>query len=232
MIKSLRNALLAGAAVLTTAGMASALSISGGTGATIGSALSNGNDVVAPLRSTTMASLLAGTTGYFGAEIVDLVGLAGNERYRFELFAHEAAFDNALTFGSTVAFRNSDSVGAVVIPQNGPPANVASSLSAPLASYDSTTLAFSMIGDLGAAANGSNPDASGGGAVGPNFYAVATDGGIWLFLDDAGAFSDDNHDDMVVRISVATVPLPAGAWLLGTALLGMGGVSLRRRKAA
>jgi hypothetical protein len=47
----------------------------------------------------------------------------------------------------------------------------------------------------------------------------------WIFLDDnAGG---DNHDDMLVRITVSQVPIPAAAWILGAGLLGLVGI---RRK--
>ena len=88
-------------------------------------------------------------------------------------------------------------------------------------------------GDEGAAiANGANP-ANGTGA---NFFASFGDdeqtiggNGLWLFFDDYGQ-ANDNHDDLVVRLSI--VPLPAGMLLLLTGMGGLGAVGARRRRKA
>lgn len=48
-----------------------------------------------------------------------------------------------------------------------------------------------------------------------------------LWLNDNSAYYD--HDDMVVRVSVSPVPIPAAAWLFGSALMGMAGVGYRSR---
>jgi hypothetical protein len=60
---------------------------------------------------------------------------------------------------------------------------------------------------------------------------VSEDGNTaWLLWDDSGASFDDNHDDLIIRLTYR-VPEPATLGLLGLGLLGVGAVRRKRRAA-
>ena len=50
-------------------------------------------------------------------------------------------------------------------------------------------------------------------------------------FDDSGAGPDADYDDIVFRIDITAVPLPAAAWLLIGGMAGLGFAS-RKRKVA
>jgi hypothetical protein len=106
-------------------------------------------------------------------------------------------------------------------------------------------LDFFFSGDLGDAVNGANADDA-DGTAGPNFFSTLVNPGptalagtvLDLWFDDSGANDDDNHDDMAIRLSIVgdgsfqVVPIPAAAWLFGSALMGMVGIGYRRTRKA
>lgn len=92
------------------------------------------------------------------------------------------------------------------------------------------------------AVGGSVTNAANDLATVPNFFiSFATSGAssgsvAYLWLDDTGGGPDDNHDDMVIRLSFtgksgtfSAVPLPAAAWLIFAGIGGLGLVSRRRQ---
>lgn len=208
-------------AITLMAGAASAatLSIDGGTAGTIPGGKAK-NDALMPLFGTNSLD------GFYNAAI----RLAGPAKVTFSYFGTEASWKN--TFNTaTGSFSNKSQ------PNNTWSVSGFESymeiMGAGLAQFS-----FSTNGGGGASPtppttvkNGEND------TTGVTFFASIagnptgrTGKSVWLFFDDGGAGPNDNHDDMVVRMDVAPIPLPAAGFML---LAGLGGLALvKRRKAA
>lgn len=200
---------LGGAANATT------MTLQGGTAGTIPDTGQN-NEVLQDVCG-------CGWAGYFGSQVY----LDTSSDIRVEFVGAEAGYQNTFTFGGG-GFINTD-YGSNVVPSDFTklPSYVASAI-AGLLNFSFDT---SGGGTLATVANGSNPDNT---SLGINFFASfgntlnRTGNVLTLFFDDDGANNDDNHDDLVIRLTA--VPVPAAALPLITALAGLGFVGRRRRK--
>ena len=79
---------------------------------------------------------------------------------------------------------------------------------------------------------GSTDSATNGGTIDPNLsiaFAYLGDDSFLIMFNDGD--NDIDRDDLVVKVSVSQVPLPAAGWLLLSAILGLFGFSRRTGKA-
>jgi hypothetical protein len=210
---------------LSTSAYAAPFTFSGGTAGAIPGANPN-NDFIPGLFGGPQIG------GYFGAQI--LFNVPAGSQLVIDFFGAEAGYVNRFKYAGNTVFTHSGGY------------NVASNLLSPLGTF-STTLGgsgtlpfrFTVNNNSGSVLNGSNPNDAGGRVAGPNFFAscnpysgTAGSGGtscnsVYLFLDDGGAGPDDDHDDFLVRVSVAAVPEPVS--IVG-GLVGLGLFVLRRTR--
>lgn len=171
--------------------------------------------------------------GWYGAIVTGTQGAI----YTFDVFGAEAGFRNRFSVDGATVYTHAGGNNLAATPR---------------ATYTGTTLDFAFLtnttnsgapastlvtNNLAATGNPNNTANSG-----PNFFAsfdlltavaaenTLTGDVLWLFLDDSNAV-DDDHDDLVVRITASVVPVPAAFPLLGTALAAVGLIRRRRPQA-
>lgn len=137
------------------------------------------------------------------------LGLSGPGRVTFSYIGSEAGYTNQFWADDVEIFGNKTAGQAPVTLDFGAGA---------------LPFAFRTANPAGGAANGASEGFYDSlalfGLSGTSVYALFND----------SFTGDKDYDDMVVRMDVAPIPLPAAAWMLLTALGGLG--LARRRKAA
>jgi hypothetical protein len=225
-MKTIRRLLVLAAIAIAPGSPAYAapFTLSGGTAGTIPGTNGNNNFIGTLFGGPQMG-------GYFGSQI--LFNALSGSTLMIDFFGAEAGFVNNFVYSGTTVFTHNGGL------------NIASNLNTPKATFSTTIggsgtlpFLFRVNSGAGSVSNGTNPNDFGGRSLGPNFFAscnplsqAAGAGGtncnsLYLFLDDGGAGPDDDHDDFLVRLSVAQVPEPATIF---TGLVGVG-LFIARRK--
>jgi hypothetical protein len=188
--------ILAGLVLIGGAAQAAVLSVTGGDATqTLGAAFSL-NATTGLSAGSPITVFNAGNAGSGGLSVAGSPG-----KLTFEFLGSEAGFIDAFYVNSVLTFLNTVTpVGATSTVFQGPG----------LINLVATT---SGGGIPGSAANGGPIT----GALSLAYAAITDTSLILLFEDGAGV----DHDDLAVRVTVSQVPLPAAAWLLISAVLGL-----------